>query len=87
MSQREWIDRLVHLIGAYEEFFRSPFPPDATRAISEGDVTAESVCERIESALASSRADEEWERMIPSEGTIDFVMCYQPTLKRLVQWM
>lgn len=87
MITREPTDRLVFLIGAYQEFFRSPFPSEVTRAVSEGHVTTECVCDRIESALASARVDEEWERMIPSEGTVDYVMCYRPTLRRLARWM
>lgn len=87
MITRERTDRLAYLIGAYQDFFMSPFPPQVTRAISEGHVTTERVCERIESALASARADAEWERMIPSEGSVEYVMCYLPTLRRLARWM
>jgi hypothetical protein len=53
--------------------------------MSEGLVSAEEICARLEAALASGRADEDWERMVPPEGSIDYLLCYQPRLKRLLR--
>ena len=46
--------------------------------MSEGLVSAEEICARLEAALASGRADEDWERMVPPEGSIDYLLRYQP---------
>ena len=53
--------------------------------MSEGLVSAEEICARLEAALASGRADEDWERMVPPEGSIDYLLYYQPRLKRLLR--
>ena len=51
--------------------------------MSEGLLSAEEVCARLEAALASGRADEDWERMVPPEGSIDYLLHDQPMLKQL----
>lgn len=85
MSNNAQTDRLIELIGCYQKFFRSPFPSAVIRAMSEGFISVDEICARIEAALATARADEEWERMVPAEGTIDYQFCYLPMLKQLLR--
>jgi hypothetical protein len=70
-------------IGRYEKSFKSPFPSMFAGGMSEGLLSAEEVCARLEAALASGRADEDWERMVPPEGSIDYLLHVQPMLKQL----
>lgn len=78
------MDRLSELVWRYETFFRSPFPSMVSRGIADGLYSRKDVCARIEAALASARADEEWEKMVPPEGSIDYLLYYQPRLKSLI---
>ena len=77
-------DRLIELIWCYESFFKSPFPTMVSRGIADGQYSGKDVCARLEAALACGRADEEWEKMVPPEGSIDYLLHYKPLLKSLI---
>ncbi len=78
------MDRLNELGWRYETFFRSSFPTMVSRGIADGLYSGKDVCARLEAALASARADEEWEKMVPAEGSIDYLLYYQPRLRCLI---
>ncbi len=84
MRKNQQLDSLSELIGCYERHFKSPFPTGVTRGISEGLVSVDETCERLRFALANGRADEKWEQMIPSPGSIEDLLYYQPRLKQLL---
>jgi hypothetical protein len=50
--------------------------------MSEDLDSAEEVCARLEAELASGRAGEGWKRMVPPEGSIDYLLHDQRELKR-----
>ena len=80
---REQMDRLSDAVSRYVTFFKSPFLTSVIQAVSHGMISPEEVSQRAEAAVQSGRADPEWEKMIPAEGSVEYRMYYLPMLKKL----
>ena len=79
----EVTDQLSEAVSRYETYFKSPFPTSVIRAVSEGKASPQEVSQRAEAAVASGRADQEWEQMIPPEGSVEHRLYYLPRSRQL----